>query len=182
MSFRLSRPWRRTVLALHILTSVGWMGVDVALAVLMVAGLTTADGPTAAAVYTTAGLVIPVVVPVLAGGMLLTGVVLGLGTTWGLAIWTWVLAKLVIGIVLTVLVAVLLVPTALGVPGGVTGDADAVRSSVGAATHDLLMPPFVSFTALAVSLVLSLWKPGGRLPWARREGAARGRSGVVVGR
>jgi hypothetical protein len=172
MAFRLSRPWRRTVLALHVFTSVGWMGLDVGLALLMVTGLTTSDGATAAAVYTAARLVIPLAVPVLAGGMLVTGVLLGLGTKWGLMTWTWVFTKLVIGIVLTALVAFLLVPTALGVPAGLTGDADAVRHGVGPATHDLLMPPFVSFAALAVSLVLSLWKPGGRLPWVREKAVA----------
>ena len=175
VGFRLSRPWRRTVLALHLVTSVGWMGLDVGLAILVVTGLTTSDGPTAAAVYTAARVVVPVAVPILAAGMLLTGVLLGLGTAWGLLTWTWVFVKLCIGIVLTALVAFLLVPTALGVPAGLAGDADVVRHSVGSATHDLLMPPFVSFAALAVSLVLSLWKPGDRLPWAAQpRGSRRG--------
>ena len=66
---------------------------------------------------------IPVVVPVLACGMLLTGILLGLGTKYGLVQWTWVLTKLSVGVVLTVLVFVALLPGALSIP------TDLVRSA-----------------------------------------------------
>lgn len=170
--FTLSRPWRRAVLALHVLCGVGWMGLDLGLLVLVVTGATSDSGPVVAAAYTAARLVIPVVVPALATGMLLTGVVLGWGTRWHLTEWTWVFTKLVIGLVLTVLVFVSLVPGALGIPVDLTGTADQVRAAVGGAVRDLVFPPLVSFTALAVSLVLSLWKPWGRTRWARRRRTA----------
>jgi hypothetical protein len=145
------------------------MGLDLGLLVLVVTGATSDSGPAVAAAYTAARLVIPVVVPVLATGMLLTGVVLGWGTRWSLTEWTWVFTKLVIGLVLTVLVFVALVPGALGIPADLTGTAEEVRAAVGDAGRDLLFPPAVSFTALAVSLVLSVWKPWGRTRWARRR-------------
>lgn len=167
MTFSLSRPWRRTVLVLHVLCGVGWMGLDIGLAVLVLTGLTTGDGATAAAAYSAAAIVIPPVVPVLALGMLGTGVLLGLGTKWGLVTWTWVLSKLVIGILLTVLVFVALLPGVLAIPSGLTGDADAVRTAVGDEASGLAFPPIVSFALLGVSLALSIWKPGGRTRWAR---------------
>lgn len=167
MAFSLSRPWRRTVLALHILSGVGWMGLDLGLVVLVAAGATSDSGPVVAAAYTSARLVIPVVVPVLATGMLLTGIALGWGTRWGLVRWTWVLTKLGIGLVLTVLVFVALVPGALSVPVDLTGTAAQVREAVGGAGQDLIYPPVVSFLALAVALVLSIWKPWGRTRWGR---------------
>ena len=163
----LSRGARRTVLVLHILSGVGWMGLDLGLLVLVIAGATSDSGPTVAAAYTSARLVIPVVVPVLAVGMLLTGILLGWGTRWGLLTWTWVLTKLVIGLVLTTLVFVALVPGALGIPADLTGTAEQVRHTVGRAGEDLLYPPIVSFIALAVALVLSIWKPWGRTRWAK---------------
>jgi len=173
MAFALSRSWRRTVLALHVLCGVGWMGLDIGLALLVATGLTTDDGATAAAAYTAARVVIPPVVPVLAGGMLLTGVLLGLGTKWGLVQWTWVLSKLVIGIVLTILVAVALLPGVLAIPAELTGSAAEVRTAVGDEATGLMFPPVVSFLMLGTSLVLSLWKPGGRTRWAQtaRAGA-----------
>lgn len=167
MSFTLSRPWRRAVLALHVLCGVGWMGLDIGLAILVATGMSSDSGPTAAAAYTAARIVIPPVVPVLAGGMLVTGVLLGLGTRWGLVQWTWVLSKLCIGIVLTVLVAVALMPGVLAIPTDLTGSADAVRSQVGDEASGLMFPPVVSFLMLGTSLVLSIWKPGGRTRWGR---------------
>ncbi len=166
-SLHLSRTWRRAVLAVHVLCGAGWMGLDLGLLVLVVVGATSDSGPAVAAAYTAVRLVVPIVVPVLAGGMMITGVLLGWGTKWGLLEWTWVFVKLVIGLVLTALVFVLLVPGALGIPHELGGDAAAVRDSVGAAAQDLLFPPVVSFTALGVALVLSIWKPWGRTPWAR---------------
>ena len=173
MSFTFPRSWRRTVLALHVLCGVGWMGLDVGLFVLVVTGATADSGPVVAAAYTAARLVIPVVVPLLATGMLLTGVLLGLGTKWRLTEWTWVFTKLLIGVVLTVLVYVALVPGALNIPTELTGTATEVRDAVGGAGRDLLFPPVVSFLALAFSLVLSIWKPWGRTRWARRSRQAR---------
>jgi hypothetical protein len=165
--FRLGRTARKSVLVLHIACGVGWMGADVLLAILMLTGRLSGDGPTVAAAYTAARLVIPPAVGVLATGMLATGVLLGLGTRYGLVQWWWVLVKLVIGIVLTALVFVLLVPGALGIPTELTGTADQVRDRVGRAGQDLVFPPFVSFVALAFSLVVSVFKPWRRTPWAK---------------
>ncbi|WP_217702388.1 hypothetical protein [Nocardioides guangzhouensis] len=167
--FRLSRRVRRAVLALHILCGVGWMGADVLLAILVVAGRTSGDGATVAAAYTAVRLVVPLAVPVLVGGMLVTGVLLGLGTKWGLVQWWWVFVKLLVGIVLTALVLVALVPGALSIPEGLTGTADQVRDAVGRAGEDLMFPPFVSFAALAFALVLSVYKPWSRTRWGRRR-------------
>ena len=165
--FRLSRNARRSVLVLHILCGVGWMGADVLLAILVLTGRLSDDGATVAAAYTAVRLVIPPAVPVLAVGMLLTGVLLGLGTKWGLVQWWWVTVKLAIGVVLTLLVFVALVPGALDIPTGLTGTADQVREAVGRPGEDLLFPPFVSFAALAFALVLSIVKPWKRTWWAR---------------
>lgn len=176
MPFDLSRPWRRTVLALHVLCGVGWMGLDLGLLVLVVSGQTSESGPVAAASYTAVRLVVPTVVPLLAGGMLVTGVLLGWGTRWGLLTWTWVFTKLCIGIVLTALVLVALVPGALALPAELTGTAAEVRAAVGSAGEDLLYPPVVSFVALGCALVLSIWKPWGRTRWAVRSQAARRRA------
>ncbi|UUZ60268.1 hypothetical protein [Nocardioides sp. B-3] len=106
MAFVLSRNARRTTLLLHTVCGVGWMGLDLGLATPVLTGATTDSGPVAAAAYTAARIVIPVVVPVLAVGMLLTGIVLGPGTKYGLVQWTRVLVKLCVATVLTVLVFV----------------------------------------------------------------------------
>ena len=149
----------------HILCGIGWMGADVVLAVLVVTAQASGDGATVSSIYTVVRLVIPWTVPFLAGGMLVTGVVLGWGTKYGLVQWWWVLVKLGVGIVLTVLVFVSLVPGVLSLPHGLTGTAEQVREAAGNAGTDLMFPPFVSFVALAFALVLSVFKPWGRTRW-----------------
>ena len=164
---RFNRTTRRWLLMLHILCGVGWMGADVVLALLVVTTRVSDDGTTVAAIYTTLRLAIPWTVPFLASGMLVTGVLLGWGTKYGLVQWWWVLVKLGIGIVLTLLVFVALVPGALDLPQGLTGTGEQVRDAAGDAGTGLMYPPFVSFAALAFALVLSVLKPWGRTRWAR---------------
>jgi hypothetical protein len=80
--------------------------------------------------------------PLLATGLicLLTGVLLGLGSKYGLLRYWWVAVKLALNLVLTGLVLVSLAPVG-----------------------DLIFPPIVSPTALLVAMVLAVFKPWGRI-------------------
>ncbi len=158
---RLPQRWRKTVLILHIISGVGWIGVDFALLPLVITGLTTDDGETAAASYRAIATLVPWTIPALSLLILTTGVLLGLGTKWGLIRYWWVATKLVISLLLTVLVFVALLPavSSLEVTSATTGD------DVRAALDDpavFLYPPVVSCTLLVVSAILSVTKPWGR--------------------
>ncbi len=152
---------------LHVACGVGWMGADVVLAILMLTGWFSATGRPSRRRTPRPGWSSRSAVPVLAGGMLVTGVLLGIGTKYGLVQWWWVFVKLVIGVVLTVLVFVLLVPGAAASRRGSTGTADQVREQVGRPGRHLVFPPLVSFVALAFALVVSVFKPWGRTRWGR---------------
>lgn len=104
-----------------------------------------------------------VVVPMLTAALvcLATGLLLGLATKWGLVRYWWVLVKLVITLVLTVLIVVALWPAmpdavlhGQQLEAGVTPTADVA---------DLVFPPIVSLTALSVATVLSVYKPWRRV-------------------
>jgi len=88
--WRLGTRTRRSVLVLHIASAGAWLGVDVAMAVLIVTALVADDPATKALSYRALELV--AVVPLLACGLvcLLTGIVLGLGSRWGLVRYWWV--------------------------------------------------------------------------------------------
>jgi hypothetical protein len=169
MTFQLTRRRRQAVLVAHIVSAVGWIGVDLALLPLVITGLTTDDGVTAAAAYRAIAILVPVTVPFLSVLIVGTGLVLGLGTKWGLVRYWWVTVKLATAVLLTVLVFVALLPgvMALEVTDATTGD------EVRAAFDDpamFLYPPVVSGMMLTAAVVLSVVKPG------RRRGAARDRS------
>lgn len=177
---RLSKGWRRAVLAVHVLCGVGWLGLDLALVVLLVVARAAGTDADESAAERAVALVVPWLVPVLAAGMLLSGLLLGWGTQWGLLSHTWVVVKLVIGVAITALVYLRLVPQVFGVvvdpKGGeehLAGPATAVRDALDRAAEVPLLPPLVSFTVLGVALVLSFWKPGGRTPWAERRASRR---------
>ena len=158
---------RKAVLVLHIAGGVGWMGLDAGLLILAATGLTTANGRTAASCYTAIGLIVPPAVLALSLIMLGTGLILGLGTKWGLLRYWWVLVKLALGLVLTGLVFFALLPATVALPEAVVsagdGSGEAVRAALGATPVQLIFPPVVSFLALGFALALSVFKPWGKV-------------------
>jgi len=165
-SWRLSPRLRKVTLLAHILSGVGWMGTDIALFLLLLTGLTTDDGQIAASCYIAVAVFVPVAIPVLSLGMLATGLLLGRGTKWGLLRYWWVVVKLAMGVILTVLVFIALIPGINDMPRpDAMTSADAVRASLGSAPTQLMFPPVVSFAMLGVASVLSVFKPWSRTPW-----------------
>lgn len=148
----------------HVVAAGGWIGIDVVLAVL-VGGALLGDAATAALCL----LVLPMLFwPLVVAGLLslLSGVVLGMGTRFGLLRYWWVTVKLLLNIVLVVLVVVLLragleEAAVLGAAGG---------PDPGAEAGGLVFPPAVSLTALVVATVLGIVKPWGRTRRRRADG------------
>jgi len=157
----LSRRQRQAVLVLHIVSAVGWIGVDLALLPLVLTGLTANDGATAATAFEAVAILVPWTVPALSVLIVTTGVLLGLGTKWGLVRYWWVAAKLVISLILVTLVFTSLLPavTSIDVASGASGDA--VRAALDDPTV-FLYPPVVSSLMLLTAVVLSVTKPWGR--------------------
>lgn len=98
----LSAPLRKTVLVTHVVSAGAWIGIDVISAVLVAIGWTRA-GDERTAVYRALAdfFVVPFLLAALTAGSvcLVTGVVLGLATKWGLVRYWWVAAKLVLNVV-----------------------------------------------------------------------------------
>jgi len=158
---------RKAVLVAHLLSVATWFGVDVVVAVLVVTGM-SADPATAGLAYRSLGTF--VVGPMLTAALatLATGLLLGWGTRWGLVRYWWVLAKLVITLVLTVLIVLALAPMMPEVV--VHGEQLAAGAAATGDVGDLVFPPIVSVTALSVATVLSVFKPWRRIGRGRRAG------------
>lgn len=155
---RLSAGARRGVLVVHIAAAGTWLGIDVVLAVLVGTALLDTDiATTLVALRALQFLVWPLLVSGVA--CLASGVILGLGSRWGVVRYRWVAVKLVLNVVLVVLVAAALRP-------GVADAAELATSWAGPAAPpvgDLVFPPIVSTIALLVATALSVIKPWGRL-------------------
>lgn len=157
---RLGRGWRKTTLVVHILSAAAWIGIDVIVAVLVLTGWFSDDVAVRSLAYQS--LATFVVWPMLVSALLSlgTGVLLGLGTKWGLLRYWWVTVKLVLNLVLCSLIVLVLQP-GMGEVG--TYGQDLVTGSPDPATVSMLFfPPAVSLTALVVATVLAVFKPWGR--------------------
>lgn len=161
----LGRRARKAVLTVHIAAAGIWLGLDIVMAVLVFTALGTGSDATRATCLQ--ALEVVTIGPMIVSGVvcLLSGILLGLGTKWGLVRYRWVAIKLAINVVLVVLVLLLLRP-------GVHEVAEAGRDLAAgraqdAEPGDMVFPPIVSTLALSIATTLSVFKPGGRL---RRRG------------
>jgi hypothetical protein len=92
---------RKLALTAHVSASVGWLGAVAGFLALSVVGLTSDDADTVRGAYLVMEPAAWFVLAPLAFASLLTGLVQALGTTWGLFRHYWVLFKLLINVVAT---------------------------------------------------------------------------------
>ncbi len=172
---RVSSPVYKLLLTAHIIISVGWLGVVLAKLVLGLAAVTTSAPDVSAALYVSMN-VLNVAFPPVAIATIITGVLLSLGTKWGLLQHYWVVTKLVltVGVIATaVQLGDRLVRQSAGVPDAPTvlGMAPVLALLISLAVVHLLM--------LGAATVLSVYKPWGKTWFGRREKAQQTHSNVT---
>ena len=94
---------RKLALTVHITTSVGWFGAVVGFLALAVAGLISQDAQVVRGAYLAMDLITWFVIVPFCLASLLTGIVQSLGTPWGLLRHYWVLAKLILTVLATLI-------------------------------------------------------------------------------
>jgi hypothetical protein len=169
---RFPPPVRKAVLTAHVVTSVGWLGAVVAYLALDLTAVTSGDPDVSRAAFVAMELVVVSAVVPLALASLVIGVVNALGTSWGLFRHWWVVVKLLLTSVATV-VLLLQVP-------GIRSMAEAARS--GTDPGDLpgtLAHSIGGLLVLVLVAVLSTYKPRGltRYGWRRQQAERDGRRG-----
>ena len=155
---------RKCMLALHLVVSVGWIGAVVAYLALGVFAATSRDAQTVRAAWTAMELTGWSVLVPLAVAALATGLVMSLGTPWGLFRHYWVL----ISLALTVFATVILV---LHMPS-VSALAGVERTAEGPRLHGLGGDFFhagLGLLVLLVVAVLNVYKPRGLTPYGWRK-------------
>ncbi len=99
-------PVRKFALTAHVTASVGWLGSVAAFLVLAIAGLRSSDAETVRASYLAMNLLGWYIIVPLCLASLATGLVQALGTPWGLLRHYWVIIKLLITVLSTVILMV----------------------------------------------------------------------------
>ena len=93
---------RKAALSAHVTASVGWLGVVILYLVFAVVGVASDDPNTVRAVYVAMDVAGPAVLMPFAVAALITGLVQSWGTPWGVLRHYWVVVKLGITVVATV--------------------------------------------------------------------------------
>jgi hypothetical protein len=165
---------RKFALTLHLTASVGWIGAVIAYLVLVIAAMTSPDSQTLRAAWIAMGLIGWLVIVPSALLSLLTGLVMALGTKWGLFRHYWVLISLVLTIVA---VAILLghMQTVSFFAGLASQTDSAAPDMLRSGLQGELLHAGVGLLVLLVIQVLNVYKPRGMTAYGWRKQQA-GRS------
>ncbi|WP_454611755.1 DUF2269 domain-containing protein [Streptomyces collinus] len=159
---KLSRPARRASLVVHVVASAAWLGLTVGLLALGVTAATSASPVAVEAAVRCMKLFADWLLLPLALLTLASGLLLSLGTPWGLARHRWVYTKFWLTLGTTVATFFALRP-------GVDSAVEAVAAGGPLPdAGDVLFGPVVSLSAYVFMTVLSLLKPWGLTRRGRR--------------
>ncbi|MET0188414.1 MAG: hypothetical protein ABW212_05410 [Pseudonocardia sediminis] len=150
----LPRPARSALRGGHVVLGVVWTGMALVMLVLPASLLLGGTGPHAAFVVDVMD-VVGGLIPFVAVGTVVTGVVLGIGTPWGLVRYRWVVAKAVLSLVV--------IGTSVGVSTRLLAAAQDVGGQDPALLWWLAGISVAHQVMLVTATLLSVQKPGGRV-------------------
>lgn len=159
---KLSPAPRKLWLTLHVGFSAGWLGMSAAMTVLSLLGMLTTDVDLQRAVYFIMhlfdlALIIPLVLL-----SILTGLMVSLGTPWGLFQYWWVVIKLLIAVSIVGFAAA---QENFWVRELAEQTAQNRATDGGPVALNLVICMIVFFIALWIATILSIYKPWGRTRW-----------------
>ena len=163
-------PLRKAVLIVHLTSSIGWIGAVVAYLALGVSAETAQDAQTVRAAWTAMEVIGWWAIVPLAVAALLTGVIMALGTPWGLFRHYWVLISLALTVLCTVVL--LLHMPSVSATAAMLREMDSVRGADGAGHSGMggdLFHPGVGLIFLLVIAILNVYKPRGVTPYGWRK-------------
>lgn len=158
---------RKFALTAHITSSVGWLGAGAGFLALAVSGLTSQDDQMVRAAYLAMELTGWFVIAPLSLASLLTGLVQSLGTEWGLFRHYWILVKLLITILATILLLVHMQP--ISYTAGVAAETTLSSADLGGLRIQLVADAGAALLVLLVATTLSVYKPQGMTPYGWRK-------------
>jgi hypothetical protein len=158
---------RKFALTAHVTCSVGSLGAVAGFLALAVAGLTSQNAQMVRAAYLAMELTAWFIIVPLVLASLLTGLVQSLGTNWGLFRHYWVLVKLL----LTVLVTIVLLQQMelISYMAGVAAETALSSADLRAARRSLVIHAAGGLLVLLVPVTLAVYKPRGMTRYGARK-------------
>ena len=165
----LSPGLRKFVRTAHVIFTVGWLGTVAAFLALAIAGLNSRDAQMVRAAYLAMELIARfVIVPLSFAPLLLTGPILSLGTPWGLFRHYWILVKLLINILSTIILLLHMQPISYLSRVAAEGTLSSADRGL---QIQLVVAASAGLLALLVATALAVYKPRGltRYGWRKQR-------------
>jgi hypothetical protein len=162
----MSPQLRQFMLIAHVASSVGFLGAVAAFLALAVAGATGRDAQTVNAFSLAMDLITSVVIVPICFVSLLTGLVQSLMTPWGLFRHYWIVVKLLLTVLSTVVLSVHMRP--IGYLARIAAGTEWSSADLTGLRFKLVFASGAALLVLLTSTVLSIYKPRGLTPYGWR--------------
>ena len=161
---------RRFVYTLHLSTSIGWLGAVLAFLAVATIGLTSSDEAVVRGAYLVMAPAAWLVLVPLSHASLVSGVVLSLGTAWGLFRYHWVVLKLLITVCSTIILMIYM--TTFREMAGLA--ADPVADLADVRNPSPVVHAILALILLVGATLLGIYKPFGMTFYGRaKQGTPR---------
>lgn len=168
----LTPRWRKLALVVHVVSSLGWLGITMVNTVLTFTSVFTDDPQRQHAAILMMDQVGGYLLLPVSLTALVSGIVLGVGTKWGLVRYKWVAIKLVLTLIAAGLTLFSLLPGIRELAAAAESTMDGAFVEMGRRV-DGFYPIIVSTTMYVTMTVLSVYKPGGKTAYGRRVTAVK---------
>ena len=158
---------RKVALTAHVVASVGWLGAIAGFECLAVTGLANREALIARAAYLAMERIAWFVIVPFAFASLMTGLVMSLGTKWGLFRHYWVLAKFLVNSLAIILL--LLHTRLIGVVANAAAEGTLSTANLGGRRIQLVAVAGAALLALLGATMLAVFKPRGMTPYGHRK-------------
>jgi hypothetical protein len=165
---------RKIVLFLHVSTSVAWLGLSLGYLALGITAAVTDRPEVQHAMFQALGVFGDVLLLPVSLSAFITGLLLAVGTQWGLLRYKWVIVKFTLTLLAVLLILINLLD---GIDAAVAlvdrTPADQFANMGGGSYRDLISAGAASSLMYITCAVLSIFKPWGRTAYGKRKMAGR---------
>jgi hypothetical protein len=158
---------RKLVLTAHVTFAVGWLGAVAGFLALAIAGLTSQDVQMVRSAYLAMDLIARFVIVPLSFAPLLTGPALSLGTPWGLFRHYWIIMKIIITTLSTIIMQVHMQP--ISFLASIAAKTAPFSADLHGMQVQMMVASAAALLALLVDTLLAVYKPRGMTPYGWRK-------------
>lgn len=151
----------KLVLTSHVTFSVGWLGAVAVFLALAITGLTTLDKQLAYSTHIAMEISTLYIIVPFCLASLITGLIQGFGTKWGLFKHYWIIVKLFLTVAMTILLFLHLQP--ISYLAGVATDISSYKIETSGTLIDLIAKSGAAILVLVAITTISIYKPWGKI-------------------